>query len=135
MERTSQTAHFISARIGEIGKSQRQIAKEAGFDSPNVVSMIKTGTTKLPLAKIGSFAKAVNMDPVQLLQMCMHEYYPQTWEIISPLFDSALTCDELALVKSLRSAIGGPYVMTLTPKERKLLNDFLHALRKTAPVH
>ncbi len=130
----SETACFISARIDESHKSHYQIAKEMGFRTIDDISMIRSGMAKMPIAKIGTFSRVLDTDPVELLSMCLHEYYPETWDSISPFLDSALTPDELAMVKALRLAVGGPYVMSLTPKERKPLNDFNQGLRRSDTV-
>ena len=53
MNPTSPVARFIAARILDIGKSQKDIAREVGFESANVITMIKQGATKLP-ARSGS---------------------------------------------------------------------------------
>ena len=72
-------AEYITMQIGLCGKSQLDIAKTAGFDKPNIITMIKQGKTKLPLDKIGKFAKAIEVDPVYLFGLCMNEYWPDTW--------------------------------------------------------
>lgn len=130
----SETARFISARIDGSHKSQQQIAIETGLGTIDDISMIKTGMAKLPVAKIGTFAKALDVDPIELLSMCLQEYFPETWESISPFFETALTADEISLIKSLRFAVGGPYVMALTQKERKPLDEFLQGLRSPTIV-
>lgn len=135
MKHGSETARFLSACIDESRLSHRQIAMEMGFDTSDDISMIKTGVTKLPISKIGLFARVFDTDPVELLSMCLQEYFPETWESISPFLDTVLTPDELSMVKALRSAVGGPYVMALTAEERKPLNEFLRALRCPVAVH
>lgn len=131
---TSETARFISARIEASQKSERQIAKESGFAAADV-SLIKAGTNHLPIGSIGKFAQVLDVDPVELLTMCLQEYYPDTWECVSPFLDTALTSDEISLVKTLRFAVGGPYIMAMTPKERKPLDVFLQGLRSPTSIH
>ena len=128
MNHLSDTARYISGRIEASQKSDHQIAKEAGFGTASDVSLIKAGTSQLPIGNIGKFAQALDADPVELLTMCLQEYYPETWESISPFLDTVLTTDEISLVKTLRFAVGGPYVMALTPKERKPLDEFLQEI-------
>lgn len=135
MNNPSETARFISARIDGSHKSQQQIATETGLATIDDIYMIKTGMAKLPVGKIGTFAKALDMDPVELFSMCLQEYFPETWESISPFLDAALTSDELSLVRTLRLAVGGPYVISLTHEERIPLNAFIQALRFPAIVH
>ena len=135
MKHVSETVRFLSDCIDGSPMSHRQIAMKMGFDTSEGISMIKAGVTKLPIAKIGTFAKVLDADPVELLTMCLQEYFPETWESISPFFDTVLTPEELSMVKALRSAVGGPYVMALTAEERKPLNEFLQALCSPAVVH
>jgi hypothetical protein len=135
MTTTSETARFISGLIDESEKTQRQIATEVGLTTPDEISSMQSGAIKLPISMVGPIAKALATDPVQLLTMCLHEYFPETWESVRPFLDSILTDDELSLVRALRSAVGGPYVMSLTPDERKPLNDFIHGLQKPASIH
>lgn len=108
---------------------------EGGLDTQDEVSSIQSGATRLPISMVGPIAKALDADPVQLLTMCLHEYFPETWESVRPFLDSILTDDELSLVKALRSAVGGPYVMSLTTKEREPLNAFLQGLRTPGFIH
>ena len=69
-------AEYVSWQINLCGKSQVQIAQEIGFDKPNVITMIKQGKTKVPVNKIGSMAKALEVDPVFFMKLCLQEYMP-----------------------------------------------------------
>ena len=89
----------------------------------------------MPLAKVGTFARAVNTDPAQLLQLCLREYYPEVWEAISDFFEDSLTTDEVRLVKVLRAAIGVPFLSCLAIQERKKLDDLLTVLSQAPTVH
>ena len=42
-------AQYITIDVNGSGKTQREIAQEAGFPNPNIISMFKTGATRLPL--------------------------------------------------------------------------------------
>lgn len=72
----SDTARFIYDRIEASQKLDYQIAKEAGFRTATEVSLIKAGTSQLPIGNIGKFAQALDAYPVKLLTMCLQEYYP-----------------------------------------------------------
>jgi hypothetical protein len=135
MTHDSETARYISARIDESRKFEHQIAMESGFDCEGIVSMIRSGSAKVPIAKIGKIAKALGTDPIQLMSICFQEYFPETWDSISPFLDTALTADELSLIKGFRSAVGVPYIMSLASGERELLNAFLQGLLKPSLVH
>jgi len=129
MNTESQVAKFIQHRVQTLGKKQTLIAKEAGFDKPNVITMIKQGKTKLPLAKVGVIAAALETDPIHLLKLCISEYQPDTWEAVSPLLDEMLTKEELELIRSFRNYIGAPYISALTKTQIDALNAFLNEMK------
>lgn len=111
---------FIAERLAQSDKTQREIANECGFDNPNIITMFKTGATKIPLNRIGTLAKALDADPAHLLRLVMTEYMPDTWESIENIMHgSVLTANELDLVRRFRSATGDkdpqPVAFNLSP--------------------
>lgn len=66
--------------------------------------MLKTGDVKLPLARLGSFANAVNADPVYLLKLCLEEYYPDVWEAIKLYLNAAIATDEMSVIEAHRTS-------------------------------
>lgn len=62
--------------------THREIALVCGFGRPNMVSMIKTGDTRLPLERLGAMADALKIDPFQLFKLWMKTYYPDTWDTL-----------------------------------------------------
>lgn len=130
MENSSEVAALVAEQIRIIGKKQMEIAEEAGFDNPNVITMIKQGRTKLPLAKVGSMAKALELDPIFLLKLCIKEYQPDTWEAISPLLEEMPTSDEMKILVAVRNWAGGPYLSALTIEQRERFEDFLASMKK-----
>ena len=98
---------FITARLAQSDKTQRQIAEECGFENPNVITMFKTGATKIPVNRIGAIAKALDVDPAYLLRLVLTEYLPDTWQSIEDIIEgTVLTGNELELVRLFRSATG-----------------------------
>lgn len=134
MENRSAVALFVTSRIYKTGKPQKDIAHEAGFDKPNMITMIKQGKTRLPIDKIGPMAKALETDPVQLLKMCMEEYHPATWKAIAPFMESAMTEDERQLVTSLRASVGGPFLAALNDESRTHFQNFIRSLHGPATI-
>lgn len=100
-------ADFIADRLAESDKTQREIAAECGFETPNIITMFKKGSTKVPLNRIGVLAKALDADPAHMLRLAMREYMPDTWEHIEDaLHSTLLTANELKLVRAYREATG-----------------------------
>lgn len=69
----SEIAKFLNKRIYELShrKSQRDIAREIGFVNDNVVAMLKSGRTKVPLHRVVSIAKALETNPRELFVMAL----------------------------------------------------------------
>ena len=104
-------AQFLTMKIDESGKTQREIATEIGYDSANVITMFKQGSTKLPLNTVGPIARALEVDPVFLLRMTFNEYFPETFEAV-------------------QHALGSTIV---TENERKLLDQFRRSTEGSDP--
>lgn len=128
-------ANVLATLIDGSGKSRKEIASAAGLGKPNMISMLKTGDTKLPLARLGSFAKAVGADPVALLKLCLQEYYPDVWEAINLHLTAAIAPDELRMLKALRNVTAVPYLSSISSEEREKLDEFLAILAKSSTVH
>jgi len=100
-------ADFITARLAETDKTQREIAEECGFENPNIISMFKNGTTKVPLNRAVVLATALGVDPAHFLRLIVNEYFPETWAAIESVMKSTiLTANELELIRSYRAVTG-----------------------------
>ena len=111
-------AEFISDKLSQSDKTQREIAEQCGFEHPNIITMFKNGSTKLPLNRIGALAHALDVDPAHLLRLVMLEYVPDTWNAIESITQcTLLTTNELELIRSYRQITGdndaAPVVITV----------------------
>src|SRR5947199_7674308 len=84
----SAIARYLEKRIDELRgvKTQREIAAEAGFKRPNYLSMLKTGETQAPLAKIPALARALECDPAHLFRLAMMDQWPELRATIDAVF-------------------------------------------------
>lgn len=98
-------ANYFAALVDASPKTQEEIAREAGFDSVNTISMIKTGRTKIPLARIPALAKALDADPKEMLAMALEAYQPELYDVLSTIAPSMLiSAHELRIIHALRAA-------------------------------
>lgn len=135
MTNTCAVASFVSDRIKVIGKAQKDIAIESGFENPNIITMIKQGKTKLPLSKVGLMAHALETDPILLLELCLSTYQPDTWEAISPFMENAFTSDEVELITKLRAHVGGPYLEAMTEDSKGKFKGFIQSMCNKSKIH
>src|SRR3954469_14792335 len=106
--RASKVATVITKAIHDCGKPQIEIAAQCGWPKPNIVTMIKQGSTRLPLDKVGLLATAIDLDPVYLLRVVMQEYMPDTYTAIEQsLADIALTDYEREVLEAYRELAKG----------------------------
>ncbi|MCA0272242.1 MAG: XRE family transcriptional regulator [Proteobacteria bacterium] len=116
-------AKFVEKRVLELqGKrTQAEIAAEAGFRTPNVVTMMKTGATKLPLDRVEALAKALETDPALLFRLALQQPGNQkTARAVAEIFGTVLTRNEVAWIEELRAA-SGESDPVLTEKRRAKL--------------
>ena len=125
-------AEYIARQIEASGKTQAQIAREVGYDQrPNLISMIKSGQSKLPVQKIGAFAKALGVDPAFLFKLVMSEYSPATWEAINEIQGAVpVTQNERRIIEAIRklSGDGDPKLQTTT--QARALKAFVDSMIK-----
>ena len=100
-------AVYLRSRITELSatKSQVEIAREAGFLNPPMLSMIKTGQSKLPLDRVAALARALDVDPKHLWLLALEQQgNATTAKEIAEIIGSIITDNELAWVEAIREA-------------------------------
>jgi hypothetical protein len=101
----SSTSRFVSrieALINESPQSQKQIAAQLGYEKPNIITMFKQGSTRLPIGKVAPLARITGGDPVELIRLWLEEYEPDLLLAIETYQRLLLTRDERDWVAGLR---------------------------------
>ncbi len=105
----TQLAKYIDKRVLELRprKSQAQIAEEVGFINPNMIAMLKSGATKLPLDRVASLAAALECDPRMLFNLALQQLGGDTTlRVIGEIFGSIVARNEVAWLEAIRDASG-----------------------------
>ncbi|MCO6048381.1 helix-turn-helix transcriptional regulator [Mesorhizobium sp. RP14(2022)] len=105
----TELVHFLEKCILQCSavKNQSEIAREAGFKRPNMLSMIKTGESKLPIDRVPALAKALDCDPVRLLKLAFAQSNDKTtMETIDVIFGTLATANERVWLDAIRDASG-----------------------------
>jgi transcriptional regulator with XRE-family HTH domain len=100
---------FLEKRILALKpiKSQAEIATEAGFVNPNMISMIKSGSARLPIDRVPALARALEVDPRRLLQLAVEQWVGMTAaRTFDEVFGTIVTLNEIAWLKEIRDASG-----------------------------
>ena len=102
-------AQYMTKRILELRprKTQLQIATEAGFIQPNMLSMFKNGSNKVALDRVPGLAKALECDPTLLFMMALEQLGGDTTDVaIRQIFGTLVTRNEVVWLDEIRNASG-----------------------------
>jgi len=102
-------AKFIRQRVLKLQstKSQSEIAAAAGFVNPNMISMIKGGSNKLPLDRVPSLARALDCDVAFLLGLALEQTVGETQaHVIVDVLGAPVSANELDWLTEIRKASG-----------------------------
>ncbi|WP_348657499.1 helix-turn-helix transcriptional regulator, partial [uncultured Sulfitobacter sp.] len=100
-------AVYLTKRVLELRprKSQLEIATEAGFINVNMMSLLKSGKSKVPLDRVAALAKALEVDPRLLFRMAIQQSsYETTSEVIDEIFGTIVSRNEVVWLEALRDA-------------------------------
>lgn len=95
----SPTARHLFDAIECSSKTQKEIAKDAGFASPNILSMMKTGETKVPINRIPSLSQALGIAPGEFINVALREYHPDLHSVLIEHFGFGLSLEERILLE------------------------------------
>lgn len=123
-------AQYLEQQIALSPKSQKEIAAEVGYDKPNVMSMLKLGTTKVPINKVGPLAKALGVDPVYFMRLVMTEYMPETWSAIEEVLgaERLVPPAQMKLLQFIRKHTKDAPIDIDDPKDSKILAEALEKI-------
>jgi hypothetical protein len=102
-------AKYLDQRILQLKsrKSQREIALQAGFPNPNVLSMLKAGSSKLAIDRVPALAAALEVDPRYLLRLTLEQAGLETTKgAIDEILGTVVSKNELDCIAEIRDASG-----------------------------
>ena len=123
LHRTTPLTKCLSQAIEaqkSLGKTQGHIAREIGYERANMLSMLKRGSTKVPLEKIPALGRALNIDPAFLYRLALEQYWPNEYRTIVEIFGTVCSRNERDILASIRDATSHADP-ALTPELRKKL--------------
>ena len=118
---------FIEKRILELRptKSQAEVAAESGFVNPNMISMIKTGASRLPLDRVPALASALDVDPARLLQLALEQWVGSSAaRAFEAIFGTVVSRHEADWINEIRDASDDTDPAVTTRARASLRNMF-----------
>ncbi len=120
MTLVSPTAMMLAKAIETSDLNQREIADRVGFKHANIISMLKSGETRVPLDRIPALAQTLGMDERLFLMIAIEEYHPGVHEVLVDILGLPLSDAELGILTMFRMAtmrdeieVEGPFRKTL----------------------
>ena len=101
------TAKLIADRIRDLSyrKTQAEIASEAGFPNANMMTFLKNGRNKVPIDRVPSLAKALEVDSAYLMRLALDQAVGSTAaKAIVDIFGTPATVNEQGWLAELRDA-------------------------------
>jgi transcriptional regulator with XRE-family HTH domain len=126
---SSNTAKLIATAIKRLEgrKTQAQVAREAGFPHPNMLSMIRHGKSRLPLERIPALAEALEIDAALLFRLALSESWPGYERVVLQIFGDVFTMEEREMIAFLRHVSYGK----VPQLNRRLERAIKEALKRT----
>ena len=116
----SPTANMLAEAIEASDLTQREIADRVGFRNANIISMIKTGDTRVPLDRIPALAQTLGINEQEFLILAIQEYHPGVHEVLVDVLGLPLSDAELGILTMFRMAtlrgeieVKGPFKQAL----------------------
>lgn len=100
---------YLEKRILELRaiKNQAEIASEAGFANVNMLAMIKSGATRLPVDRVPALAEALKVDPARLLQLALEQWTGSAAaRAFETIFATVVSSNEVGWLDEIRDASG-----------------------------
>lgn len=105
---TYQLAEFMNDNWDKtVGRTNEEVAAELGYKAANMISMWRTGKTRVPLEKLPDFARLMKLDLGVLLPMWLEQSWGERVdaEIQLQRFASRITTDhEAPVILAIRGA-------------------------------
>jgi len=119
-------ANLLRERIRDLQgrKTQSEIAREAGFNNANFISLLKNGTSKIPLDRVPDLARAIEVDPALLMRLSLDQSIgPAGAAAVISIFGTPITRNELAWLTGIREASENSDP-SYTARARNLIRQF-----------
>ncbi|WP_368372984.1 XRE family transcriptional regulator [Roseovarius sp. THAF8] len=100
-------ANYVERRVLELKptKSQAEIAAQAGYTSPNMITMIKQGSSKVALDRVPALALALEADPAFVMRLALEQSIGRAAAAaVIEIFGAPITANERGWIEAIREA-------------------------------
>ena len=93
-----------------VGRTNEDVAMELGYKAANMISMWRTGKTRIPLEKLPDVARIMKLDIGTLLPLWFEQYWGERKDadrLIKEFESRIIYSSEIPLVETIRKASKG----------------------------
>lgn len=121
---------YLEQQLAVCGRTQRDVAADTGYANPNIMTMFKTGATKIPISKVAPLAKALGIDPAYFIRFVLSEYVPEMWSAIEDVLGKQMLLAEqdYALIGLVNETAAGLPIDWDIADNRKILSDAINQI-------
>lgn len=121
-------AKFINANWDTlVGRTNEEVSQELGYRAANIISMWRTGKTKIPLDRLPDIANLMKIDIATLFPMWMEQYFGEREDIkflMKEMSARFARSNEKVILELSRKAFKGNDV-PLTPTKIRVIEAVL----------
>lgn len=103
----STLALYIDEMMEERALRDKEVAEALGYESGNIIRMVREGKMRLPLEQIPLLADAIGASRKSLMDAAIREYFPDAVRGLIMAYGHDLTENELAIIQLIRDVSGG----------------------------
>ncbi len=119
---TTTVNQLITISQEHLELSDDQLATALGYESGNVLACIKKGLMRFPIGKVPELARALDLDPGQLMRMALKEMDPSILSAVEACMGPLqLTSGEARLITALREESKGRGIAPIMYKAESLV--------------
>jgi transcriptional regulator with XRE-family HTH domain len=98
----------------KVGRTNEDVAQELGYRAANMISMWRTGRTRVPLEKLPDIARLMKVDIALLLPMWLDQQWGDRDDggDMRAIFGRFATARESELLAALRKTLPGDHVLS-----------------------
>jgi len=98
-------AGYLTEVIAQSPLSQQEIAKSIGYEKSEIISMFNRGEARVPLEKVPSLAKVLNLDLAFLFRLALQQYWAGDQNVLDEVFGGVPTSAERRLIAIYREVV------------------------------